>query len=142
MFPLAMLTHITFWTDLTALTDVERAETTWWTGWYRAHRDELGPAVYELTAADPLDGRSWAAWQPWNGKAGYVFAFRQSGGPDTQSFALHGLDPHQVYAVTDVRTGQRLGAYRAAELAAGFAVTLSPNTARVLSIQPVGGTGT
>jgi hypothetical protein len=138
IFPLAMLTHITFWTDLTKLTPDQQAETAWWVGWYRAHRDVLGPSVYELTAADPLDGRSWAAWQPWNGTAGYVFAFRQSGGPDTEPLALHGLDPHQVYAVTDVRTGQRLGVYRAATLAAGLPITLPPYGARVLSVQPIG----
>jgi hypothetical protein len=57
-------THATFWTDLTTLSDAQRAETAWWIAWYRTHRDQLGPAVYELTGADPLDGQSWAAWQP------------------------------------------------------------------------------
>jgi hypothetical protein len=137
LFPLAMLTHATFWTDLTTLSPAQAAETAWWIGWYRAHRDELGPAVYELTSSDPLDGQSWAAWQPWNGRAGYVFAFRQAGGPDTQVLSLHGLDPRQVYAVTDARTGQRLGAYRGAELASGLSVTMPAYSGRVLSVRPV-----
>jgi hypothetical protein len=137
LFPLAMLTHITFWTDLTQLSDAQRAETSWWTGWYQAHRGELGPSVYELTTNDPLDGRSWAAWQPWDGAAGYVFAFRQAGGPDTERLALHGLDPDQVYRVTDVRTGAELGVYRAAALTDGLPVTLAPYGAAVLSVRPV-----
>ena len=116
LFPLAMLTHATFWTDLTTLSADQRAETAWWIRWYAAHRAELGPAVYELTGTDPIDGQSWAAWQPWSGDAGYVFAFRQAGGPDTMSLALHGVDPHRTYAVTDVRTGERLGVYRGAQL--------------------------
>jgi hypothetical protein len=137
LFPLAMLTHVTFWTDLTKLTAAQRAETSWWIDWYRTHRDELGPSVYELTAADPLDGRSWAAWQPWDGTAGYVFAFRQSGGPDSQRLSLHGLDAHQVYRVTDVRTGTELGVYRAAALSDGLQLTLAPYSAEVLSVRPV-----
>ena len=138
LFPLAMLTHATFWTDLTTLSADERAETAWWIGWYAAHRDELGPVVYELTGADPIDGRAWAAWQPWSGHSGYVFAFRQAGGPDTVSLALHGVDPQRVYAVTDVRTGERLGAYRGGQLASGLAVTMPEYAARVLSVQPLG----
>ena len=138
LWPLAMLTHATFWTDLTKLSADQRAETAWWTSWYAAHRAELGPAVYELTGADPIDGHSWAAWQPWNGNAGYVFAFRQAGGPETMSLALHGVDPHHTYAVTDVRTGERLGVYRGALLSAGLPVSVAEYGARVLSVQPLG----
>ena len=138
LFPLAMLTHITFWTDLTKLSTDERAETAWWINWYTAHRSELGPSVYELTDGDPIDGKSWAAWQPWNGDAGYVFAFRQAGGSDTAVLSLHGVDQHRVYAVTDVRTGQRLGTYRGGQLVTGLSVTVPEYGARVLSVQPLG----
>jgi hypothetical protein len=140
LFPLAMLTHATFWTDLTTLSPAEQAETAWWIAWYHAHRDGLGPAVYELTASDPLDGQSWAAWEPWTGVSGYVFAFRQSGGPNSEQLSLHGVDPRRVYSVTDVRSGKRLGAFRGADLATGLALALAPNTAAVLEIVPVSGT--
>lgn len=139
LFPLAMLTHATFWTDLTKLSADQRAETAWWIQWYDAHRDELGPAVYELTTADPIDGQSWAAWQPWNAGTGYVFAFRQAGGPDAEQLSLHGVDAQRLYAVTDVRSGQQLGTYLGAQLAAGLTVTVPPYGARVLSVQPVDG---
>jgi hypothetical protein len=138
LFPLAMLTHATFWADVTLLSDAQRAETAWWIGWYQSHRAELGPAVYELTGTDPLDGQSWAAWQPWDGDSGYVFAFRQAGGPDTEMLGLHGVDMNRTYAVTDVRTGARLGAYRGSTLAAGLPVSVPAYGARVLSVQPLG----
>ena len=136
MFPLAMLTHITFWTDLTKLTPEQQAETAWWIRWYTAHRNALGPAVYELTTADPIDGSSWAAWEPWNGRSGMVFAFRQSGGPDTQVLRLLGIDAHAHYVVTDVRTGTVHGTFTGTQLAAGLPVALAPNSAVVLSVQP------
>ena len=79
LFPLAMHTHITFWTDLTKLTPEQQAETAWWIRWYDAHRDQLSPAVYELSGADPLDGRSWAAWQPWDATGPLVIARGQQG---------------------------------------------------------------
>ena len=59
-----MLTHATFWTDLTKLSPEQKSETSWWIAWYTAHPSQLGPSVYELTGADPIDGKSWAAWQP------------------------------------------------------------------------------
>jgi len=137
LFPMAMLTHVTFWTDLTKLTPDEQAETAWWVSWYRAHRDELGPAVYELTADDPLDGSSWAAWQPWSGDRGYVFAFRQAGGPDTTTLSLHGVDAATPYTVTDVHTGHVLGTYSGAALSTGLPVSLAPFSAEVLAVTPV-----
>ena len=138
LFPLAMLTHATFWTDLTSLSADQQTETAWWIRWYAVHRAELGQSVYELTGTDPIDGQSWAAWQPWSGHAGYVFAFRQAGGPESMSLALHGVDAGRMYSVTDVRTGERLGVYRGAQLAAGLAVTVPEYGARVLSVQPLG----
>lgn len=141
LFPLAILTHVTFWTDLTTLTPDQRAETAWWIRWYRAHRDELGPAVYELTDGDPIDGASWAAWQPWNGSSGYVFAFRQSGGPDAESLSLHDLGADTDYAVTDVRTETRYGVFAGSQLANGLSVALPQWSAVVLSVQPIGAVG-
>src|SRR3954453_14506330 len=134
LFPLAMLTHLTFWTDLTALSPEEQSETTWWVSWYRAHRGDLGPAVYELTSDDPLDGTSWAAWQPWTDDHGYVFAFRQSGGSDNVTLPLHGVEPGATYAVTDVHTGQAVGTFTGAQLQEGVPVSLPPYSAQVLSV--------
>jgi hypothetical protein len=136
--PLALLTHVTTWTDLTTLSTAQQDETAWWFRWYAAHRDEMGPVVYELTDDDPLAGDSWAAWQPWNGESGYVFAFRQADAPAASvALSLHGLDPHRRYRLTDVRTGEELGVDKGARLADGYVLALPPATARVLAVDPV-----
>ena len=137
LMPMAILGHVTFWTDLTQLSAADRAETAWWISWYEAHRDALGGAVYEDTTADPIDGTSWAALQPWRHGAGYLFAFRQGGAAASQSIALQGVRGDRSYTVTDVRTGQVLGTYTGAQLAAGLTVTLpAPYTALVASVTP------
>ncbi|MFL6238276.1 MAG: alpha-galactosidase [Actinomycetes bacterium] len=136
LMPLALLSHPTYWTDLTKLPMAERAETAWWLRWYAANRDQLGPAVYELTTNDPLNGSGWAAWQPWNGERGYVFAFRQAGGSDTDTVRLHGVSPGVTYTVADVRTGATLGSYTGSELASGMTLTLPEFSATVLEVSP------
>jgi hypothetical protein len=138
LFPLAMLSHITFWTDLTALTQAEQTETAWWISWYKAHRNGFGPATYELTGRDPIDGTSWAAWQPWTGSSGYVLAFRPAGASaPTTTLALHGLAPSTRYRVTNVRTGTVLTTRSGRDLMAGLVVSQPPASALVLSVSPV-----
>jgi hypothetical protein len=134
LFPMSMLSHITFWTDLRNLTPEQRDGTAWWIGWYKAHRDALSGLVYENTTNDPLDGKGWAAFQPWTGKRGYLFAFRQADGPETQAIELHGVSPRRSYTVTNVRSGQVLGTFAGGE---PIPVTLAqPYSAAVLAIDP------
>ena len=134
--PIALLGHVTFWTDLTKLTPEQQAETAWWIRWYSTHRNAIGPAMYELTVADPIDGASWAAWESWNGTSGYVFAFRQSAGPGTQVLRLAGVHAGAAYTVIDVRTGSVYGTFTGAQLASGLPVPLDPNSAVVFSVRP------
>ncbi|HEU5033829.1 MAG TPA: alpha-galactosidase [Mycobacteriales bacterium] len=137
LFPLAMLTHITFWTDLTQLSPAQQTETAWWVDWYRAHRDALGPTVYELTTADPLDGHTWAVFEPWDGTRGYVFAFRPAGASGSVPVSLQGLDPGTHYRLTDVRTGRPVATGSGARLASGLRLTLPAASAQVLSVTPL-----
>jgi hypothetical protein len=137
LMPLALLTHVTFWTDLTLLSADQRAEAAWWIRWWRAHRDTVGSTVYELTNSDPIDGTSWAAWQPWNGTSGYVFAFRQPGGPASTTLRLAGLTPQTRYRVSDVRSGRLVAVRSGAQLTDGLSLTLPPAAAAVLSVAPV-----
>ncbi|MFL5895229.1 MAG: alpha-galactosidase [Thermoleophilaceae bacterium] len=143
LFPISMLSHITTWGDLTKIDEpgstANADETAWWTDWYKAHRDDLAGLVYENTNKDPLDGRGWAAFQPWHGGHGYVFAFRQADdGPATRDIRLYGLRPSRDYLVTNVRTGAVLGTFSGAALMAdGLPVTLSSDySAAVLSVDP------
>jgi hypothetical protein len=134
--PLALLSHVTFWSDLTRLSPADASATSWWTSWYQQHSTDLSGLVYENTAADPLDGSSWAVFQPWSDGHGYVFAFRQSGGPDTEVVQLHGVDPSSTYRLTDVRTGAVIGTVAGSTLAAGLALSLAPFQAQVIAVQP------
>lgn len=139
LMPIALLGHVTFWTDLTQLSSAEQAETAWWVSWYEAHRADLAGVVYEDTTADPIDGQSWAVFQPWDGNHGYVFAFRQGGADSTQTVGLAGLDPSTTYTLTDVRTGTVLATETGAALAAGLTLSLpQPYSAEVLSVTPAG----
>jgi hypothetical protein len=136
LMPLALLSHVTFWSDITKLSSADAAETAWWTSWYAQHRADLSGLVYENTAADPIDGTSWAAFQPWSDGHGYVFAFRQGDGADSLSVSLHGVDPARSYRLTDVRSGADLGLFSGAALVNGLSVKLAQFQAQVISVQP------
>jgi hypothetical protein len=140
LFPIAMLSHITFWTDLSQIPGDDRAETAWWIDWYKQHRAALAGLVYENTAHDPLDGTGWVAFQPWRSGHGYLFAFRQDDPADTQTIKLYGLRARTDYAIANVRSGESLGTYSGAALMRdGLAVALTePYSAAVLSITPTG----
>jgi hypothetical protein len=135
---MSMLSHITFWTDLRNLTPEQRADTAWWIAWYKAHRSDLGRLVYSNLDSDPLDGKGWAAFQPWTGRHGYLFAFRQADGPGEQAIRLFGLSRGRSYTVVNVKTGESLGTFAGEQLATkGLPVTLAaPYSAAVLAIDP------
>jgi hypothetical protein len=137
----AALTHWTFWYDIAGvratngLTPEQFDATKWWIGWYHAHRDALGGLVYRLSADDPWDSVAPAAFQPWNGTSGYLFAFRQAGAAPVA--ALRGLDRDASYTLTNVRTGDVLGTYSGVALMGGLNVPLAtPFSAAVYSITP------
>jgi hypothetical protein len=138
LFPMSMLSHITFWTDLRDLTPDQREATAWWIGWYKAHRADLGGLVYSNLDYDPLDGKGWAAFQPWTGRHGYLFAFRQADGPQAQAIRLFGLSRKRAYTVRNVRTGELVGTFGGEQLStSGVPITLaSPYSAAVLAIDP------
>jgi hypothetical protein len=137
LMPLALLSHTTFWTDFTKLDAAQRRQTAWWIRWYRAHRDGVGPMVYELTGSDPLSGKDWLVLQPWHGTSGYVFAFRQATTAAMVRVELQGVNPVTSYLLTDVRTGQVVEQATGAELRRGVSIR-SPEkfSARVLQVSP------
>jgi len=135
--PIALLSHFTFWTDVTKITPADANEIAWWTAWYRDHRADLAGAVYELTANDPLNGTGWTVFEPWAGDHGELFAFRQAGGSDTITVAARGVDPNRDYRLTDVRTNTDLGVLSGAALRAGFPLALAPFVAEVITITQV-----
>ncbi len=135
LMPLALLSHITFWTDLTRLTAAQQRSVRWWNRWYAAHRAGVGPLDYELTAPDPAKG-NWLVLQPWHGDAGYLFAFHKQG-PGSVRVKLQGLRPTARYVVSDVRSGHVLRHATGRTLRRGFTVhSPKPWSARVLRVAP------
>jgi alpha-galactosidase len=137
LMPVALLGHVTFWSDLTKLTADQRSRTAQWIAWYKAHRGLLSRGAYELTAHDPLDGRGWAAFEPHRGRAAALFAFRQAGGDAAQTFVLQGLDPDADYTVVRAPDGAALGTFSGARLMSdGLRVALPEQSAAVLLATP------
>ncbi|HEX3708160.1 MAG TPA: alpha-galactosidase [Mycobacteriales bacterium] len=137
LMPLALLSHLTFWTDFTALTAAQREQTAWWLTWDKAHRSSVGPMVYELTRNDPASGKNWLVLQPWHNEAGYVFAFRQDTTDSRIHVALQGVRPTTAYVVTDVRTGKVVARTSGSKLRRGLTITApSRYSARVLRVSP------
>jgi hypothetical protein len=137
---LMLLSHLTFWTDTTKISDADAAEAAWWTSWYKAHRDDLRGAVYELTSTDPLAGTGATVFQPWSNGHGELFAFRQAGGTPITNVKLHGVDPATTYAIHDVRTGALVTTATGADLASGYDIALPEAwSARTLSVDPTDG---
>ena len=135
--PMGLLSHLTFWTDQSKIPVGSRPEIAFWLRWYAAHRSDLAGASYELTAADPLDGKSPMALQPWTGTRGELFAFWQSAAKPL-TVQLRGLDARTRYRLTDVRTGRVVVTARGSQLRQGL--TLRPRSAysaQVLTIAPV-----
>ncbi|MHB8511556.1 MAG: alpha-galactosidase [Actinomycetota bacterium] len=138
LMPIAALTHMTFWTDLTKLDSQQRSETAWWLSWYHANAAELSGAVYSLTNADPWDDTAPAAFQTFDrsSDSGLLFAFRQSG--DSPFVMLQGVSDSHNYMLTNVRDGSVLGTYSGDALAhIGISIPLaSLHTAVVYAITP------
>ena len=130
LMPIAALTHITFWTDLSKLPASVRADTAWWLQWYHAHAAALSGGVYELTGSDPWDDTAPAAFQA----SSFVFAFRQTGPAPVVS--LHGLSGGASYTLTNVRTGEVLGPFTGTQLQNGVTLlgSSTPHTAAVYQI--------
>jgi hypothetical protein len=135
--PLMLLGHVTFWTDTTKISDTDAAEISWWTSWYKSHRDDLRGVVNELTSTDPVAGTGTTVFQPWRNGHGEVLAFRQADGSPVTTVSLHGVDAATTYAIHDVRTGELLTTATGAQLASGYDIALPQAwSARVLSVDP------
>jgi hypothetical protein len=137
LMPAAILSHFSFWTDLTKLSPADAAETAWWTAWYQTHRAGLAGMVYEDSPQDPIDGKAGLVLQPWSGDRGYLFVFRQAGGP-TQRVAIQGVDPGRRYRLVSVRDGLVLGNFPGSVLRRGIDLVLpAPFSALVVSVTPL-----
>jgi hypothetical protein len=139
LMAVALGSHLTFFTDLTRLSDGQVADARVCTDLYKAHRERFAGFAYPLLD-DPIGGDTWTALQPWDADAqcGALLVYRQDAPEDTRTVALRGVRGQGRYRVTDARTGDIVGEYDADELRAGIRLTLPGRfSAAVLLVDPV-----
>jgi hypothetical protein len=134
----ALLSHVTYFSELRTLPAAVVDATVPWTAFYQARRDLLtGGVVYPLLE-DPLAQR-WTALQAWNPEVGRgaLLAFRQDDVRPAVTVALRNVRGDGSFDLLAGPTGERVATVTADQLRAGLRVELpQPRTAQVLLIVP------
>jgi alpha-galactosidase len=133
----ALLSHVTFFNDLTRIPAEARPRIRVWTDYYKAHRADLAQLTYPLLAEDPLDEQHWAAFQAWNPDQGrgVLLAYRQDAPESARTVGLRGVRPG-TYRLFEAPGDVAVGDYTAEQLRAGVTIALPERySARVLRIE-------
>jgi hypothetical protein len=137
----ALLSHMTFFNDLTQIPEAVVPRIRVWTDYYKAHRAELASLVYPLLDEDPLATANWAAFQSWNPETGRgaLLVYRQDSDQATRTLRLRNVaaGSYRLY-----RAPEEAGFidYSADQLRAGIEVTLPEiRTAAVFRIEKLAG---
>lgn len=119
--------HVTFWSDISKLSAVERAQVRRWTDFYKANRDLIATFTYPLLD-DPLAG-GWTALQPWNPDRGdgFLLAYRQGAANETHVIPLRAI-AGGAYELTEIDpatgTSISVGTFDADSLRSGVSTTI------------------
>src|SRR4051794_2135339 len=133
----ALLSHMTFISDIRQLPDEVVARAADWIGFYKAHREAFTQLVYPLLA-DPIAG-VWTALQSWNPDAGSgaLLAFRQGSDEQQQTIRLRNVPPGRRFNLVSAPDGTSAGTVTSKELRRGIRIELpTKDSARVLVIEP------
>lgn len=133
----ALLSHITFFSDIRELPAPVVDEAGRWLRFYQRHRDLFSGVVYPLLR-DPL-ANSWTALQAWDParRRGALLAFRQDDHAPTKRIALRDV-PAGRYELRTAPGGERAATVGADQLRKGLRLELPPRGATVLLIRPTG----
>jgi hypothetical protein len=135
----ALLSHMTFFNDLTSIPAAARPAIKVWTDYYKKRRAELATFAYPLLNEDPLSGDNWAAFQTWDldTRRGALLVYRQNA-PDAQRFIKLRNIPAGNYRLLEAPTETSVQLFTADQLKAGIPITIpSKNSARVFRIQKI-----
>jgi hypothetical protein len=136
----ALLSHMTFFNDLTRIPADWRPRIRVWTEYFKAHREDIATFTYPLLAEDPLDLSNWAAFQAWNPEAGRgtLLVYRQDSDTASRTVRLRNV-PAGTYRLHVAPDESVSTDYTAAQLRAGIQVSLpAKRTAKVLRIERIG----
>ena len=136
LMAVALASHLTYFTDLTQLTEGQVATAGKWAELYHRERDRFAQFTYPLLD-DPIAGNNWTALQPWNAdtQSGALLVYRQDSADEFKTVALRGVRGHGTYTVTDAETGAVVGTFTADQLRDGIRIDLPTRySAKVLLI--------
>lgn len=133
----ALLSHMTFFNDLTKIPAAAVPRIRVWTDYYRAHREDFATFTYPLLEDDPYSGDNWAAFQPWDPvrARGALLVYRQDTDVDRRSVRLRNV-PEGVYRLYEAPQETQVIEYSAAQLRAGIEIVIAQKqSARVFRIE-------
>jgi hypothetical protein len=136
----ALLSHVTFFSDLRGLPDEVVDAAAPWLDFYKRDRDLLDGVVYPLLD-DPVRA-GWTALQSWDPEKGEgaLLAFRQDAVEGTKRIALRNVPPGRSFDLFRAPGGESAGTASSEELSRGIEVTLpARHAAEVLLIRPAAG---
>jgi hypothetical protein len=120
----ALLSHMTFFSDLRSLPDAVVDAAAPWTEFHRRYRDLLDGVVYPLLE-DPLE-RRWTALQAWDPERGEgaLLAFRQGSAEPTRRIALRNVPPGMTFDLVRGPDGAPAGSATSEQLRQGIEITV------------------
>ncbi len=139
LMAVALLSHLTFFTDLRSLPTAVIDAAAPWLDFYRQHNEQLtGGVVYPLLA-DPLAG-GWTALQSWDPNAGRgaLLVFRQDASTSSMKVALRNVPAGRTFELRSAPSGAVVGTATSGQLRDGLVVNLpTKRAAQVLLINAV-----
>jgi hypothetical protein len=134
----ALLSHITFFSDMRTIPPEVIDGAAPWLAFYRTYRDLFTTGVVQPLLADPL-AKGWTALQAWDPETrrGALLAFRQEADTETATVAMRNVVGDGTFELREAPTGALVGTVSAAQLRAGLPITLPTNGALVLLVEPV-----
>jgi hypothetical protein len=132
----ALLSHMTFFSDLRSLPPAVANQAAPWTRFHRANRPLLDGMVHPLLA-DPLE-RGWTALQAWDPDSaeGALLAFRQGSAESSRRIALKAVPPGRTFELRAAPSGRPAGVVTSDQLRRGITVRIpQADGAAVLTVE-------
>jgi Melibiase len=136
LMAVALLSHVTFFSDLRGLPDWVIDEARPWLDFYKRNRDLLDGVVYPLL--DDPEMKGWTALQAWDPdrSEGALLAFRQDSEEGARTIALREIPPGRTFQLVRAPDEQPVATLTSEQLSSGIEVRLpSKRTAEVLLIR-------
>jgi hypothetical protein len=138
LMTVALLSHLTFFSDVRSLPPAVLDAAAPWLAFYRRYRTTLTNGVVYPLLTDPL-ANGWTALQSWDPSTarGALVVFRQDAATDSVRVALRNIPAGRRFSILTGPTGKFLRKATSAQLQSGIDVQLPKRGAQALLIIPV-----